>query len=461
MAPDSAYNVAMRPIALGRSLFGACCGVAAALALVAACVGPTQSSKPVSPSPAVSPSLPVPTATAASSGASSEFPDHVLGMPVLSIKDVTALIASGSLDGRAVAVAGYWIQMMVPSCPAPDRWYSVLEPYCGISVVSDTPFAGAWCTPLPNNGSECGGNTPPPGSSILEPVMVDAYPSMSGGPNDAFSRYPNGVPMALIGHVADPRYIQCRTESEATCRSAFVADTVAWEAGADIPVAAYQDPNMAKPRMTVAQIQSLLGTTDLISLSLTTARQAADFDPRLNLVGDDLVWVGRSLRGGGDASGSTRAVDAWAISDKTGVVDHLVPLELGASYKPGFFSPQGVDLGYDMAGSSLQSTFRIETSGGVAVHEGLIGGWMTSGIDGSNVGARFYPGAPVVLDPGDYTVHAWHTPISSNGITWGASTDECADSITLTSGQTVRLEAAFPAKGACTWRDPTFPASLY
>src|SRR5687768_6769637 len=47
-----------------------------------------------------------------SSSDSDGFPTEVLGMPVLTVDDAIALIGRDAIDGRAIAVRGWWLTSM-------------------------------------------------------------------------------------------------------------------------------------------------------------------------------------------------------------------------------------------------------------------------------------------------------------------------------------------------------------
>jgi hypothetical protein len=126
----------------------------------------------VGPTASIDTATPTRSGTRASPGRIGEFPSEVDGMPTISIGDAKALLAADRLDGRAVAVWGYWIATMIPSCPAPGRWISPLESYCHFDVFSDTTYPGFTCTPIANGGTSCQGNQPPAGAHTLSPRIL-------------------------------------------------------------------------------------------------------------------------------------------------------------------------------------------------------------------------------------------------------------------------------------------------
>jgi len=100
-----------------------------------------------------------------------------MGLPVIDIAALNLLIASGELDGRVAAVRGYWIPLLIPSCPAPGRWYSPLEDYCSFEVFSDIAYAGGSCVEGTGGTSSCQSNGPPPNANIVKPKLLDNYTS--------------------------------------------------------------------------------------------------------------------------------------------------------------------------------------------------------------------------------------------------------------------------------------------
>ena len=154
---------------------------------------------------------------------------EVATLPVQSVGELNHQIAAGELDGKVAAVRGYLIQSMVPSCPAPNRWYSPLEGYCFVQVLSDTAYPGSTCTKI-DSGTSCQGNGPPPSAEIVHALMPDNS-SYLPPPYPDMNAFPNGLPMVVIGHAGDPRYLQCREDVRDLCRRAFVVDSIAWSVG--------------------------------------------------------------------------------------------------------------------------------------------------------------------------------------------------------------------------------------
>ncbi|MEO8208673.1 MAG: hypothetical protein ABI598_06530, partial [Chloroflexota bacterium] len=72
------------------------------------------------------PSIPPVSGSAPPAGQSdATFPSEVAALPVISVADAVELLKSGELDGRAIAVAGYYDEF-TPSCPDPGRYIGPL-----------------------------------------------------------------------------------------------------------------------------------------------------------------------------------------------------------------------------------------------------------------------------------------------------------------------------------------------
>ena len=389
---------------------------------------------------------PTQSATSASS-VPTEFPESVMGMPVVSIREVRSLIDEEQLDGLAVAVRGYWIQPLVHSCPAPGRFIAPLERWCSFDVFSDIGYAGWNCIILGQGQSECHGNAPPVGTMTLSPIALG-----DAGGMDVLSRSfrdaTNGIPAVLIGHALDPRAWQCPTDIHDQCAREFVVDRVAWVAGETAEIS-QTDPSLAA-RMSVADVAAAVAPFELLTAQVLIASEAPGADPRLHTAGRDLVWVARSI--GTNPPGSadqTRSVDVWLIDDATGGATWQLGLEMGSDYAPGRFLAQSEERG-SFQGDDVDTFYRVELPDGSPVQDLTNGGWSSS--EGSF--RRRHPGLPSILEAGNYVVRAWRTTYDDRFLE--EHPDECATEFTIGQLEEVRLEAAFPSRGGCEWRAPTF-----
>jgi len=390
---------------------------------------------------------PSPTQNATSAASmSTEFPESVMGMPVVSIREVRSLIDEEQLDGLAVAVRGYWIQPFVHSCPAPSRFIAPLERWCSFDVFSDIGYAGWNCIILGQGQSECHGNAPPVGTMTLSPIALG-----DAGGMDVLSRSfrdaTNGIPAVLIGHAQDPRAWQCPTDIYDQCAREFVVDLVAWVAGETAEIS-QTDPSLAA-RMSVADVAAAVAPFELLTAQVLIASEAPGVDPRLHSAGGDLVWVARSISvipsGSGDG---TRSVDVWVIDDATERVTWHLGLEMGSDYAPGRFLAQSAERGSSQNG--LDTFYRVELPDGSPVQDLTNGGWSSS----EGTFRRRHPGLPSILEAGNYVVRAWRTTYDDRFLE--EHPDECATEFTIAQSEEVRLEAAFPSRGGCEWRAPTF-----
>lgn len=383
------------------------------------------------------------------------FPTQVLGLPVMSIGDANRLIASGELYGHVAAVRGYWESSIVPSCPAPDRWYSPLEGYCNFDVFSDVPYQSADCHSNSDGSGGCNGMGPPPGAKSLKPLSLDNYENELRFHSDQGDHYFDPWPIVLVGHAGDARYLQCLTDSQAACRLAFVVDTVAWANGQMLDLAIQAGPYSPKPRMSFDDLAVATGAITLVFAVPVRASDVSGIEPRMHSVGDDLTWVVHSL--GHDSGQTTRSAEVWEIADRDGAVVSTSALEVAPEYRPSYLKVQGVVRGYDPGSNNGPYPFFGVARAGESIHESLMGsGGGFVGGGPPMKGQPWYPGAPLLLDPGEYLVRAWRSTIERPGEKVGPPMDVCTATLTLAADQHKTLEAAFPAHGACVWRDPTF-----
>lgn len=373
-------------------------------------------------------------------------------MPVLAVGDALGLIGDGSLDGRAVAVRGWFMQSLL-SCPAPPRFMAPLEGACHGEMFASGNFQQMTCQHFPDGHGECHSNGPPPGVEVLSPFVMT---ETSGG--DRLWQAPSapgldhfGVPAVLIGHARDPRLWQCPPETRSACASAFVVDRVAWVAGETLEVV---PPDQGVPQgMTLDEVEAAAG---LEGKPLTAAALKMGvvprIDPRLHGVGDSTVWVFRALRSdaGSDAADPTRAVDVRLIDDATGQVIASTGLEMDAAYKPARLLVQAIRRGAT-DNDEIHPFYRVERLDGTGLQQDWVSGWSS----GDDTVARYGAGLAAVLEPGDYVVRAWRATVDRDE-TMGEPRDECMTEISLDPLNELHVEASFPDEGPCTWVAPTF-----
>ena len=329
-----------------------------ALCVVAsACAGPPQA-PPATGSPARTPAEASGSAPTSVSSPDAVFPAEAAGLPVVSVADAAAMIASGRLDGRAVAVAGYYAQVAM-SCPYPGRYIGPLVSWCGFTAFTDRRDDARLCRPDGDNGTTCS----PPTATSLSPILVSetggAIPSLGGGLDP--------VPLVLVGHTGDARQWRCTEETQSACARAFVVDRVAWADGHAVPLSAPQTGDRTSgrpiaPRMTLAQAAADAGVGDnLLTGAAFRAGDIASVDPRENLAGDEVVWLLRSIAPG---AGPTRPVTEQIVDDTTGKLIDSRPLPLDAAYRPARLWQSATVHGLDCCAGRELAFYRVASSDG-------------------------------------------------------------------------------------------------
>ena len=275
------------------------------------------------PTPYVNPSaFPIPSGT--DDLAANGFPSTVLGLPVLTVPEATALIASGSVNGRAVAVGGWWSEGLEGmSCPGPMRYFAPIETYCGGEAALAPTAAQVDFFSRTSDGFGESFEVPP---DALQPRVVDetaGHAAVWRGVNGRVARqHPRRV--VVIGHVGDPRMWLCLPESRADCETQLVVDRFAWAEGRTPGVTS--EYGVKEPRLTLAQahraVQPVLpdGSVDL-TLSAWTPDEAVNLDPRIDpAIGP--FWFARAMTGPPDAAGSAQLTEV-VVSDATGAISML------------------------------------------------------------------------------------------------------------------------------------------
>lgn len=188
-----------------------------------------------SPSVGVSAS---PSATVSPPASGAAFPSRVAGLPVISVASADELPWSGKLDGKAVAMAGYYNAMALP-CPYPGRYIGPLKGWCRgwcrLVAFTDTPAGAQLCQ---SNGANAMGCSQPSGTSLAPFFMTETSGDALSWPAGGATGEP--AAFVLIGHAGDARQWQCTAATQAQCATALVVDRIAWADGHDVPPAAPQ-----------------------------------------------------------------------------------------------------------------------------------------------------------------------------------------------------------------------------
>jgi hypothetical protein len=380
------------------------------------------------------------------------FPAEVAGLPVISVARADELVRSGRLDGQAVAVAGYFDQFTLP-CPYPGRYIGPLESWCRFVAFTDSRATARLCEPEGSNAMSC---SQPSGTNLAPWFMSET----SGNAWSFLTTGASGKPAALvlIGHAGDARQWQCTAATQAACANAFVVDRIAWAEGHDVPPAAPETGNqqtgkVITPRMTVAQVAAVAGLGDDLLIGAAFRKgDVGTVDPRWNFAGDAVVWLMRSL---GPGAGETRPETVWLVDDTKGNVIDSHPLKLDASYQPARLWQMVTAHGVECCLGDVLAFYRVTSSDGTVVYEGMVPGGSSGGRDSTTYGGSYGAG-PLVLPAGGYSITAWLAPYSGNVM--GAPRGECSTQVTLQPLDDVGLNAEFPPNEACTFGPAPAPS---
>ena len=383
---------------------------------------------------------------------SGPFPGSVAGMPVLSVGQALDLLHSGGLNGRVVAVAGYFAEVQ-PPCPYPGRQLGPLENWCRIAAFTDVEADARMCTPNGSNGELC---SAPSGPSLAPFFMSETSGVEATQP---FSQR-DPIPLVVIGHAGDPRQWQCMVDKQSGCASAFVVDRIAWASGQDVPVTAPQTGHqisgaIISPRMTLDGVVAALHPAgEVLTGAAFDAGDTATVDPRFNLAGDALVWVVRSLQPSGDAAGPTRGVTVSLVDDASGAVLGTNDLAMAADYQPARLWIQAV-APFECCPGDQPFPFFSVMSGSQTLHEGIVDGTAS----GAGRLTQYAPRTPVVLDAGEYNVTAWLSALPLQGAGPSPSPSKpCLAEVVLRPALDAHLQATFAKDESCSWDiapDPT------
>jgi hypothetical protein len=383
-------------------------GLIACVVFVAACTSQA-------PTPTPQPSATVlPTATAAPSPTSTIDPNAppmtVLGLPVLSVSRASGLIDAGEVDGRFLAIGGYWHAYFLPCRYMPH--VAPLAQQCGFGVLTDAQIEDPFAGPM-------GPNVP---GRLSPALVVESVGSLNMGDS------PDPEVVAVV-HLADSRSWQCAAQGRGSCLSRSVLDRMVWSDGQ------YVDPGQFQPEITTtmttadaSEIAATLTGGQVVVAYPLDATSLNDVDPRLIGQGPDIVWLTRVVSGAPDEDG-TAAGEVVLIEDATGSVISRLGLEVNELYQPArvILDTNGLGPGSvpDAAHFSISAADQILAQGN---------------LESSS--------APFALEPGDYMLTAW---AASGAITDPPQNIHCEADLSLAAGDDVAYYADWPGGGECRW----------
>ncbi len=388
------------------------------------------------------------TASPTSSGLAAQFPTTVLGLPVHTVAETVNLIATGTVNGRAIAVAGYWNPPVEVPCPAPDQGTPAIAGECNYQWITDT--GEPVVHPYGDQGAE---NIGPPTPPYLNPETLTEYSGVSLFPHDAGPTHTyDPRPAVVIGHVGDPRSWECQGDQRATCQQAFIADRLVWLEGStvDMSESTPESPSALSVADATSAAQAALGPgAQILSLVALRADQAPSVDPRLRVGVDGTVWVARAMTGTPDVNGTAAMIET-VIDDASGQVHptctHLTScvdvLSMGSTAED---DPASVALYEDFSNGQGNRGNTFYALDDAVNPPGSPDGYRNTLL----TGPLGYGGEPVVLEPGAYRLRAWIAKGSTPGL--GDHVDECAEDLTVTNLDQVSLTATFPQSGPCKW----------
>jgi hypothetical protein len=384
------------------------------------------------------------------------FPTQVAGLPVVTVAHALNLLTSDALDGRALAVAGFY-QQVFPSCPAPSGYVGPLEHFCALNVFADTLVGAQLCT-----GDGGGMTCREPSGGYLSPFFMS---ETSGDVSRWLPDGPTGKPVALvlIGHRGDARQWQCSSSTQSQCADAFVVDRIAWAAGQAVPLTApetgdQQTGKLLTPKLTLAQALAAAGVGDRAVVA--AAFRSGDIetvDPRWNLAGDTLVWVVRSLSEDAAQGQESAPETVSLVDDTTGKLLDRHPLALAKDYRPARLWQMATVHGLDCCAGNDEAFYRVQSADGTVLYEGLVRGWASGEGNTTTFGANRSSG-PLVLPAGQYAITAWLASYSASAGAMGTPRDECSTQITLQPLDDVALNAEYPPGKACTFGPAPSPS---
>ena len=343
-----------------------------------------------------------------------------------------------------MAVAGFFFAD-VPHCYSNGGFSGAqLEWTCRIAGFADTQKDAQQCTYF-KNGMSC--QMPPdPSAPEFMPDTLDASQASSG--------IGNPVPVVFLLHADDPRSLDCTPSHVSECAAKFVADRVVWADGHDVeldqqPVYDHRySDTMPTPTRTLEQVSQAIGP-DLVVVSAvaTRANDVRTIEPRWNMAGDALMWTVKTVASGAQPADPVSDATIWLVDDATGAVLKSQPFPLGSDFAPARLWVQAALNGFPDDPENTRFPYYSVSVDSTDLQSGALNGDRLSTGETTTYG----PDAPMVLDPGTYTVAAW-LPEESN------DTRACSTDVAVAAREEVNLKAQFAPGSPCTWDAPGAPS---
>jgi hypothetical protein len=318
-------------------------------------------------------------------------------MPVHTVAEMRELIGTATVDGRFIAVAGYWSWQGIPCPYLPHA--SPITGFCSGVSFSDAPQR--------------------PEFGYIGDSDIVAVPETLNGNLLSQSQTENAPgAVVVIGHRGDARAAQCVSN----CQGTLVIDNVAWVNGSLTP-----DPNSGPFASAVMPGEQLLAAIETDSALMN------DVDPRLIGQSTGVVRFVRVATTAPDVDG-LRDGRVRLVRPGTSITVAELPLRVEDDYDPARLI---LDLGPHSYYENNRTQMVTVSRPGSVLLEGALGYGIT----------------PLLLESGDYQLHGW-VRNAAEEIVDGV---ECDLEIAPTASEHLAFEAKF-SKSGCKWstEDSTF-----
>lgn len=389
-------------------------GIALLLAAVVGCTTEAPTFSPGSTDTPASAATPEPSQP-------SDLGPTVLGMPVVTVDEASRLLFDGKLDGRLVAVFGWWMEGMPMSCPY-TPFAPTLSTRCELRAFADQHLQLATYTE--SSYSWSGGQQR---VGLLVPVFVPETSAAirPGSPVPPTTQNPTPAQrVVVIGHAGDPRLWQCRPQDRQGCGDIFVVDRIAWVEGVDAPLKAGHSEIAPSLSMNDAIAATGADSDQVVSAVLVRGESAGTIDPRVAGTDATAGWVIRVV-GSPDEFGTADAT-TFVVDDKGAAVLAALPLQVAADYAPALLTVYTNDMRTPAGGDWGYTDYSIADSDGVLIRGDAAG---------------------VALDPGTYTLRGNIT----GDVTPPPPGPPCETQVELGANDDIWMRVTFAQDGSCAW----------